>query len=118
MRNLLIITLLCVSFNSMANEAQLNTAPVDPNYNLSLIGGGVLGILLASGAVGILSTISMTLEGAGITEAMEAGAGLTMPLAVLSAILGGFFAQEYVLQNINKIQATVQKGGDHAAVAH
>lgn len=121
MRKLLIIGLLCINCSAMANEAQFNAqfnaAPMDPNYNLSLIGGGVLGMLLASGTVGILSTISMTLEGAGVAEAMEAGAGLTMPVAVLSAILGAFFAQEYVLKAINEFQASGKAGG-HAGSSH
>jgi len=107
---------MCINFGAMANEMSTSAAPVDPNYNLSLAAGGVFGLLLASGAVGLVTASSMVLEGAGITEAMEAGAGLTMPLAVLSAILGGFFAQEAMLRHINTLQQinVPHKGGGSA----
>lgn len=116
MRKMVTILLMCISFVSMSAETQHGgTAPVDPNYNLSLIAGGALGVVLASGAVGLVTASSMVLEGAGLTEAMEAGAGLTMPLAVLSAILGAFFTQEFMLRNINTLQAgMLQKGGSSA----
>jgi hypothetical protein len=80
------------------------SASDDTNKNLAMIGGGLLGMLLASGAVGLISTGTMVLEGTAIADAIEAGAGLPMSLAVLSAILGALFTQDAVLEQINAFQ--------------
>ncbi|KOR29907.1 hypothetical protein TI03_01060 [Achromatium sp. WMS1] len=85
------------------------------NKNLAMIGGGLLGLLLASGAVGLISTSTMVLEGAAITDALEAGAGLPMSLAVLSAILGALFTQDHILNEINAYQ---EHRAAKAAAAH
>lgn len=76
----------------------------ETNKNMAMVGGGLLGILLASGAVGLISASTMVLEGAAIGEALEAGAGLPMSLAVLSAILGSLLTQEFVLEQITAFQ--------------
>jgi hypothetical protein len=110
MKKVFAVLLMCANFNSLATESSHSAPPVDPNYNMSLIAGGIFGVVLASGAVGLITASSMVLEGAGVTEAMEAGAGLTMPLAVLSAILGGFFTQEFMLKSIKTLQLNVPQG--------
>jgi hypothetical protein len=73
------------------------------NKNLALVGGGLLGIILVSGAASLISVGSMMFEGAGFTEAMESGLGLSLPITVLSAILGAVFAQDFVLRNLNSL---------------
>ena len=85
----------------------------DMNRNLALVGGGLLGLLLASGAVNLISAGLMISEGTGIAEAMEAGAGLSMPLTVLSAVLGAVFGQEYVLHYINSFRSGEHEGSGH-----
>ncbi|KOR29366.1 hypothetical protein TI04_08815 [Achromatium sp. WMS2] len=106
------------SFNLMANTAANSgahaiTPDAETNQNLAIVGGGLVGLLVASGAAGLISSSVMMLEGAGVAEAIEAGAGLTMPVAVLSAILGGMFAQEFVLRTIESLRS----GGHKPAVA-
>lgn len=111
MYRLLVVMLCILSFNLAANEAAPSApggshAPVtnpdaETRQNMALVGGALIGMIGASGVVGIISAATMTLEGAGIVEALEAGAGLTMPLAILSGILGAMFTNEFVLQQIN-----------------
>jgi hypothetical protein len=85
----------------------------DMNRNLSLIGGGLVGLLVAAGLVNLMSAGAMLYEGAGFTEAMETGAGLSIPVTVLSAVLGAVLAQDFVLRNIEAYQA-----GGHPTSAH
>ncbi|CAK0761058.1 membrane hypothetical protein [Gammaproteobacteria bacterium] len=75
------------------------------NKNMAMVGGGALGILLASGVAGLLSSGSMMFEGAAFSEAMEAGAGLSLSMTFLSAVLGAVFAQDMALRVINAYNA-------------
>jgi len=104
-----------VSIVEAAAPHHSGTANNDNNKNLAMLAGGLLGILLASGAVGLISTSTMIFEGAAITEAIEAGAGLPMSLAVLSAILGALFTQDHILKEINAYQ---EHRANKAATAH
>jgi len=72
-------------------------APSAVNRNLALIGGGVLGMVLASGAINLVTAGSMMYQGAAIAEALEAGAGLSIPVALLAGTLGALFGQDIVL---------------------
>lgn len=98
--------------HSGAHDTEIH-AGNETNRNLALVGGGLLGVLLASGAVNLISAGAMMAEGTGFAEAMEAGAGLSMPLTLLTAVLGVIFGQDFVLGQINAYQA-----GGHQSSAH
>ena len=105
-----------------AAEAQTRAAPPhkqEPaghasglSKDFALVGGAVLGLVVASGLVGLVNAGSMISGGSAIADALEGGAGLTMPMALLGAALGGVFGQETVLRNINWLTgAEAAKGG-------
>lgn len=73
-------------------EASSGLPPV-----LALIGGGVIGVVLAAGVVNLGSAALMLVEGAGFAEALEAGASLPLPVAALSLVLGGLFGRDLFL---------------------
>ena len=83
------------------------------NRNLALLGGGLLGVVLASGAINIAMAGSMMYQGVAVAEALEGGAGLTMPIALLAGALGALFGQEPVLALLAPAEA-----GDHPKPAH
>lgn len=89
------------------------TVARDMNRDMAMLTAGVLGLVLASGAAGLISTGMMIGEGMAMAEALEAGAGLPMPVALLSAVLGGMFGQDLVLRNFNFVE-----GGDASRAAH
>lgn len=86
----------------------------DFNKNLAMAGSAVLGALLASGTVGLVSAVSMMSEGVGFAEAMEGGARLSLPMTFLSAALGVMFAQDWVLHTLVSFRSgETQKAEDH-----
>lgn len=121
MYRLIVVLLLCVSFGLSAAEVPAHTGAADvvanangePNQTVSMIGGGLLGMVVASGMLGMLFATTMMFEGTGITEAVETGANLPMPIAVLSAILGGVFAQDFVQRNIKYLSTEWNKTSAH-----
>ena len=70
------------------------------NKDIALVGGAMLGLVLASGAISIANTGIMIYEGAAIMDALEGAAGLSLPVAVLSGALGALFGQDTVLRNM------------------
>jgi len=76
------------------------------NKNLAMVGAGAFGLVLASGAVGLFSATSMMVEGSAFADAMESGAGLSLPVTLLSAVLGAVFGQDLVLRNIQNFRAS------------
>ena len=69
--------------------------------DLALVGGGVLGLVMVSGVVGLVNAGTMIYGGTAIADALEGGAGIAMPMALLGAALGAVLGQETVLRNIN-----------------
>lgn len=115
MNKLIIVTLMMLSVSLPAVSAEPPsvktnnlTSSENFNKNLSMVGAGLLGLVLASGAAGLMSTTSMMYEGAALSEAIEAGAGLSLPVAMLSAVLGGVFGQEFVQRNINSFNISTE----------
>lgn len=108
MYKLIMIVLLSLSFSipAMGASPGTHTQTDTFNKNLAILGGGALGIVLASGAVGLVSSGSLMYEGAAVADALEAGAGLSLPVTFLSAILGAVFAQDFVLRNIQDFNAS------------
>ncbi|CAK0758640.1 conserved exported hypothetical protein [Gammaproteobacteria bacterium] len=109
MRKLFMSTVLMLSLSIPALGAEpQNTRGLSENFNknLAMLGAGVLGVVLASGTVGLISSSTMMYEGAGFAEAMESGAGLSLPLVLLSAVLGGVFGQDFVQRNIHALNAS------------
>ncbi|CAK0775467.1 conserved membrane hypothetical protein [Gammaproteobacteria bacterium] len=116
MRKLLAVVLLMLTFSFSALGAPAAHAAQnrdDLNKNLALVGGGMLGVVLASGAVGLISASSMMYEGAGFAEALESGAGLSLPVGLLTAVLGAVFGQDFVLRNINNYSAGAEPPPGH-----
>jgi len=106
MYKLLVVFLLSISLMIPVHGAEIqiaHNAPDTYNKNLAMVGAGMLGILLASGAIGLINSGTMMYEGAGFAEAMEGGAGLSLPMTFLTAVLGAVFAQDFVLRNINNL---------------
>jgi hypothetical protein len=106
MYKLLMVILLSLSFSFPAMGASAEAPSDNFNKNLAMLGGGVLGIVLASGAVGLVSSGTLMYEGAAVADAMEAGAGLSLPVTFLSAVLGAVFAQDFVLRNIRDFNSS------------
>jgi hypothetical protein len=84
-----------------AGAAEKRAAPIpvaETRYEmppvLALIGGALVGVVLASGVVNLGAATLMAAEGAGIAEALEAGAALPLPVAGLSAVLGAVFGRD------------------------
>lgn len=96
----LIVLLLALSFSVPSFGAEPTHNQMNLNKNLAVLGAGALGVVLASGAVGLFSASNMMIEGAAFADAMESGAGLALPVALLSAVLGVVFGQDLVLRNI------------------
>ena len=108
MYKLLAVILLSLSLSVPALGAEPHqpmSSSENFNKNLAMLGGGMLGIVLASGAIGLASSGAMMFEGAGFAEAMESGAGLTMPVVFLTTALGAVFGQDFVLRNIHNYSA-------------
>ena len=68
--------------------------------DLATIGGGLLGLVTASGLVNLYETGSLAFQGTAFSEAVELGTGLPLPAAVLVVILGGYYGQDIVKQTI------------------
>ncbi len=103
----------------VAANAQGHTAAPTPAHRSQTLGkdaatlaGGVLGLVVASGIVGVVNAGTLAFSGTAIVDALEAGANLTLPMALLGAGLGAVFGQETVLRNINwLIGGEAAKGG-------
>ncbi len=100
---IIVLGLVCSLPALGATTARESGENPDLHKTLSMVGGGLLGVELASGAIGVLSASSMMYEGAAFADAMESGAGLSLPLTLLSAVLGGVFGQELVMRNLNAL---------------
>ena len=103
MKKIVAVILLSLAFSVSALGATKESDNANLNKSLSMVGGGVLGVVLASGAIGLVSAGSMLYEGSAFADAMESGAGLSVPLTFLSAILGAVFAQDLVLRNVEAL---------------
>jgi len=103
-----LLLIVVVSFGLMlpvegAELQQTRALGENSSKNLAIVGAGMLGILLASGAVGLANSLTLMAEGGGFAEALESGAGLPLPVALLSAVLGVVFTQDFVARNIHNL---------------
>ncbi len=79
----------------------------------AFVGGAVLGLVIASGVVGFVNAGTMAWSGTAIADALESGAGLTMPMALVGAALGAVLGQETALRNINWMMGREAGKGGH-----
>ncbi len=70
------------SAQTKADTKQTDNRNLSVTIDLASVGGGVLALVTASGLVGIYQAGSMAVQGASLTEAVEVGAGLPVPVAV------------------------------------
>ncbi len=68
--------------------------------DLATVGGGLLALVTASGLVNMYNAGAMVTQGTSFVEAMEVGAGLPVPAAILAILLGGYYGQDIVKQAI------------------
>ena len=123
MRTLFAAILLSLLVGLPAAEAQTRaSAPLKPesaghvsglSKEVAMVGGAVLGLVIASGVVNLVNAGTMIYGGAAIADALEGGAGLAMPMALLGAALGVVLGQETVLRNIAWL-----RGGEAAKGGH
>lgn len=66
------------------------------NIDLGTVGGGIFGLVTASGLLNLYNAGSLMFQGAPFAEAIEIGSGLPMAVAVLTVIAGGYFGQDMV----------------------
>lgn len=86
------------------------------NRDLALVGGAALGLVAASGAVNLINAGMLMTGGAPVFEALEAGAGLGVPLVLLGVTLGAVFGQDLIYRNIPWLggEGAGGGGGEHA----
>jgi predicted phage tail protein len=96
MRRLVIIALVAlIGWLPATAHAQTGSSSITVGSDFSIhpaiavVAGAVTGVVLASAVAGSLITGSLMLEGASLSEALEAGTGLTIPAIGASAVLGG-----------------------------
>jgi len=68
--------------------------------DLATVGGGALGLVAASGLVGLYNAGSLMVQGAAFAEALEAGTGLPLLAAAAVVVVGGYYGQDLVRQLI------------------
>ncbi len=102
MKKIIAAILLCLVC-AMPALAASKDSELTLNKSLTLVGSGLLGVVLASGAIGLVSAGSMMIEGTGFADALESGAGLALPVALLSGVLGIVFGQEMVGRNVDTL---------------
>ena len=66
---------------------------------LAMVAGGVIGIVLVSGAINVATAAGLVVAGTGLVEALQTGASLTMPTTILAAILGAVYGPEVLTRN-------------------
>ena len=74
--------------------------PLAVTIDLGTVGGGVLALVTASGLVGLYNAGSLAFQGTALAEALEVGAGLPLPAAVVALLVGGYYGQDIVKQSI------------------
>ncbi|CAK0749050.1 exported hypothetical protein [uncultured Gammaproteobacteria bacterium] len=86
-----------------------NTKPSSASA-LAWLVGGLVGVVLASGSIGIIQAVTMMAEGAEVMEALEARAALTPPITVLGAVLGAVFIPDLLGQNQHATPVQTHEG--------
>ncbi len=78
------------------SQPQATPQPVAEAYDfgmhpvLAVVAGAAAGVILASVVAGGVITGTALVEGVSLTESLEAGTGLRVPVIGASAVLGGF----------------------------
>lgn len=113
MPKVVIAVLLCLVLGAQA-PARAETVGADRSpsitIDLATVGGGALGLIIASGMVGLYNAVSFMSQGAPAVEALEAGAGLPVMAAVVAVIAGGVLARDIVANEILPLFAPAEHG--------
>ena len=84
--------------------------PLSITLDLVSVGGGIVGLVVASGIVNLFNAGALMTQGTPIIEAMEAGAGLPLPVTALAVILGAVFCKDIVTKTILPIFVSNEHG--------
>jgi len=84
------------SHGSSGSDARSPAVTID----LASVGGGLIGLVAASGLVNIYTAGSMIAQGTPFVEALEAGAGLPLLASAVAVIVGGLYARDIVTNEI------------------
>jgi len=68
--------------------------------DLATVGGGLLGLVVVTGAVNLAYAGSYLYQGVPFAEALEVGTGMPVMASVLAVVLGGMFARDIVANEI------------------
>ena len=76
-----------------------SAAPAVLPHDVAMVGGAVLGLVMASGIVGMVNAGSMIYGGAAFADALEGGANLAVPMALLGVVVGAVLGADTVQRN-------------------
>lgn len=96
-----------------ADANPTESRPLSVTLDLSSVGGALVGVVAASGLLGLYNTGALVYQGAAFVEALEAGTGLPLPATLLALVLGGMFAKDVVANAVAPFLAA----DDHPAAA-
>ena len=68
--------------------------------DVASVGGGLLGLVTATGLINLYSAGAMMAQGTGFVEAVETGTGLPLLAAAVAIVVGGIYARDVVANEI------------------
>ena len=74
--------------------------PTAITIDVASVGGGLLGLVAATGLVNLYTAGAMMAQGTGFIEAVETGTGLPLLAAAVAVVVGGIYARDVVANNI------------------
>ena len=68
--------------------------------DLATVGGGLVGLVAATGLVNLYNAGAMMVQGTAFVEAIETGAGLPILASAVAVVVGGMYAKDMVANDI------------------
>ena len=90
-----------------------SAAPAALPHSLAMVGGAALGLVVASGIVGLVNAGGMIYGGAAIADALEGGANLAVPMALLGVVVGAVLGTDTVQRNAAWLMGHEAAKGGH-----